>query len=271
MKPLLKNDLLWAGPLGIAGLIIYLLTFLQPHVRRRSGSSPTIMGARWRWRLAASPPPCWGWSRAWSRTSPERGSTCCTGRCRSNGCSGPGMGWGWPSSPPGWCWGRRCTWPARTCSAPTPRCWTTAGCGSSSAQGLPALLFYALGVWVASFPRTLIGGTLLLAVIGSPRGWWLLAGVLVTRAAVSAGIVVASLALTPLLLWAALAAMRTRPGPRPTLDGGAVAAGGAGRGAGGHCRRQHGRDAGGDRRHRPACSACTRWRASTTGKVVLYR
>ena len=118
-------------------------------------------------------------------------------------------------------------------------------------QGLPALLFYALGVWVATFPRTADRRD---AAAGCGRDPPSLvaggAGVLVTPAAVSADHRRGRAAADAAVAVGGAGGDAHRPRPRPSLDGGAAAAGGPGGGAGGHLRRQHGRDAAGDRRHR---------------------
>jgi hypothetical protein len=212
MKSLLKNDLRWAGPLGIAGLIIYVMTFLS--------DSPEAI---------------------WIIPEPLGGAMALAFGCSAATVLGLAAGLiedatrtreyllHRPVSI------ERVFWTRHLLGLAIVTAWLLLGpalhlAGSHLispnaamlddsrllmfvAQGAPALLFYALGVWVATFPRTLIGGTSLLAVVGIPLAFTVAAGVLVTSAAVSAGHVVAALLLTPLLLWAALAAMRSGRDP----------------------------------------------------------
>jgi hypothetical protein len=212
MKPLLKNDLRWAGPLGIVGLIIYLLTFLS-HTPQATWVIPDVLGTAMALAFGCS---------AGAALGLVAGLVEDVTRTREYLFHRPVSV-------------ERVFWTRHGLGLAVVTSWLVLGpllhllgshlFSSNSVlledtrllmfiwQGSPALLFYALGVWVASFPRTLIGGTLLLVGVGVPLALAVVAGVLVTRTAVSAGFVLAALLLTPLVLRAARAAVRAGRDP----------------------------------------------------------
>ena len=207
MKPLLNNDLRWAGPLGIAGLIIYPLSFLS-HAPEAIWVLPSINGGFVALVFGCIAATVLGLVAALvedvTRTreyllhrpvSVERVFWTRHGL-------GLAIVAGWMLLGPALHLAGSHLFSPNAPLLDDSRLWMLIG------QGLPALMFYALGVWVATMPRTGIGGTLLLAVVWITLWLAVMAGVLVTSTAVSSIVVLATLALTVLLLWAALAAFR---------------------------------------------------------------
>lgn len=207
MKPLLKNDLRWAGPLGFAGLIIYLLSFLS-HTPGAIWVIPSVNGGAVALAFGCIAATVLGLVAALVED---------VTRTREYLLHRPvsvervfwtrhGLGLvivaAWMVLGPALHLAASHLFSPNAALLDDSRLWMLIG------QGLPALMFYALGVWVATLPRTGVGGTLLLAVVGITLWLAVMAGVLVPPAAVSAIVVVAALALALLLLWAALAAFR---------------------------------------------------------------
>jgi hypothetical protein len=212
MKPLLKNDLMWAGPLGIAGLVIYVLTFCS-HTPQATWIVPDVNGGAMALGFGGIAATVLGL---------VAGLVEDVTRTREYLLHRPVSV-------------ERVFWTRHALGLAIVVAWLVLGpllhllgshLFSANAPllddgrlpmivgfGLPALLGYALGVWVASFSRTVIGGTLLLAVIGLPLSLALFTGVLLTPTVFGVVVVLISLALTPLLLLGALAAVRAGRDP----------------------------------------------------------
>jgi hypothetical protein len=212
MKPLLKNDLLWAGPLGIAGLIIYLVSMLS-HSPPSIWIIPSVNGGAVAVAFGCAAATVLGLVAALVEDVTRTREYLLHRPVSVDRVFWTRHGLGLAIVAAWMVLGPSLHLLGSHLFSPNAALLDDARLPMIIGLGLPALLFYALAVWVATVPRTILGGTLLLLLVGIPLVLVVVTGTLVTPAAISVTIVLAALALTPLLLWAALAAVRTGRDP----------------------------------------------------------